>query len=681
MKAKPPSRNPRFPVLVSGLPRASKSPRRRSRVGVATATLAVLAAVAFTSAPASADTAPKRSGGVVRGFFEKIGDLFRRSPRDPSLQAALDAYERGDYLSTYVLAGQIDVAKQPVLADEADLLKGLAAADAGLRVPAVASLGALLARTPVSPYYPLALGALLDLELRLGNNEAAADAAAKCLGDGWQRPRNEHDAEVKAVFLESGAISAGIHPRIERQLHSERDYRYRDRPAERAVYLAGIALLNAKQFEKASALLEALEPKSSYFSYARYAVGQAYYGLDRANDALQAFSEVQLPAKPAKDASERYLRDRALLSGAQLLHETDHDSTAIGWLRHIRREGPYGLHAALLAAQIQADGDEPALALVYLKDRPDSPGEPKLAARAAALDAELHRDIKDVDTAVSTLEQGLRGLDAYANRLTVVEAREGDIDALVRPLDDRQRRRDAFAAWRRQNVAAAVPELLKGRPRPNWVARLITRSIASDTKEAGYPVVYTPWPYDPFAELRPPDDLPFEPPADGAFPSVFRHSLAEALSDELHKENEIERALASSDDTHLGLLLLAGALELNGYAGGKSADDQVRDLGSILGVRSEVAARLGAADARRGDVLRVMKQMEPLERDAARHARLVALGRSQLALWHDYRRRLLAEAVRDERKAVDDLRVKLTFQLSQMLSEKKERENKLIEGS
>lgn len=643
--------------------------------------VAAVVAVAVAPGAAHAENPLQRAGSAVGGFFRSIGNLFRSTPSDPTLTAALDAYDRGDYFTTYLLASRIDVVKQPRLADEADLLKGISAADAGLREPALESLEALLERAPVSPYYPLALASLLDLELRLGNQDAAADAAAKYLGNLWERPPSDHDAQVKAVFLESGAISSSSHPRVERVRHADRDFQFRDRPAERAVYLAGISLIAVKAYDKAALLLECLEPKSAYFSYARYALGQAYYGMERGSDSLEAFSQVQLPSKPTKDASERYLRDRALLVGAQLLHESENDGAAISWLSRVRRDGPFGLHAALLAAQIQADDDKPALALVYLQDRPDSPGEPKLAARAAALDAELRRDMKDVSTAVVRLEQGLKLLDAYAGHLTRVESHAGDIAALIRPLEERQRRRDAFAEWRRRNVASAVPDLIDGRPEPSWAARMVTRMIASKPAEDGYPIIYTPWPYDPFAELEPPDDLPFEPPADGAFPSVFRRSLAEALNDALHKENEVRHALKSADDTHLALLLLAGALELRHGTNAPSAGDQVADLAAMLSLPDEVSARFAGSDGRRDDVLGALRRVKPLAPDSTRHAKLAAIGERQLEMWNDFRGRLLSEAVRAERKSVDDLRLRLTFQLSQTLSEKKQRENKVLEGS
>src|SRR5262249_11468522 len=154
----------------------------------------------------------------------------------------------------------------------------------------------------------------------------------------------------------------------------------------------------------------------------------------------------------------------------------DEKSAAVSWSQHVSRRGPFGLHAALLAAEIRADDKQPALAVVYLEDRPDkSVVEPKLAARAAAFDAELRRDMQDVDTAVVRLEQGLKVLSTYSGRLASVDGEGGRLFA---PIEDRQDRRERLQAWRRQNIALAMPDLVDGRPKPSWAARLVTRAIA-----------------------------------------------------------------------------------------------------------------------------------------------------------------------------------------------------------
>jgi tetratricopeptide (TPR) repeat protein len=639
----------------------------------------VLAAFLASSSPARADNVVTRAGSALGGFVKRVGRIFLPRAMDPTLDAAIESYAKGDYFTTYLYADQLKAKDDPRLADEADVLMGLAAADAGLREAAIASFRALLLESRVSPYYPLALASLLDLETRLGNTAGAADAAEKYLGALWARPRTARESDVKAVFLESGNISPINHPRFEKLSHSDRDVRFLDRPAERAMYLTGTSLLAGKEFEKAALCLESIEPKSGYFPYARYALGQAYYGLGRLDDAVEALSEVQ--PQPGKNTAGVYLRDRALLIGAELLHEADENSAAISWVRHVRRSGPFGLHAALLAAEIHADQDKPALALVYLKDRPDSAAEPKLAARAAAFDASLHRDMADMEVAVSRLEQGLKGLASYDARLASVSNRDEEAERLVKPLASRQQSRERVVEWRRENVANAVPDLLDGRPTPSWVAKLVTRTIATDPGKDGYPIIYQPWPWDPFVALKPPKDLPFEPPPDGAFPTVFRRSLTQALNEALHQEHDLRRALDSGDDTHLSLLLLAGAMQLQSEGAGGAAREDIADLLEILALPDEVAARMVAAEAGRDEISKAIAVVKPLERDRARHERLMAIGKRQLREWKDHRRRLVTEAVGAEQKEVRELRLKLEFELSQTLADKKNRENQALEGS
>jgi tetratricopeptide (TPR) repeat protein len=639
----------------------------------------VLAAFLASSSPARADNVVTRAGSAFGGFVKRVGRIFFPRPLDPTLDAAVDSYAKGDYFTTYLYAAALKAKDDPRLSDEADVLMGVSAADGGLRESAVAAFRSLLVEPRVSPYYPLALAALLDLETRLGNTAGAADAAAKYLGDFWERPRSAHESDVKAVFLESGNISPLSHPRLEAVSHADRDVRFLDRPAERAMYLTGTSLLAAKEFDKAALCLESIEPKSAYFPYARYALGQAYYGLGRLDEAVEALSEVQ--PQPGKNTAGVYLRDRALLIGAELLHEADENSAAMNWVRHVRRAGPFGLHAALLAAEIHADQDKPALALVYLKDRPENPVEPKLAARAAAFDAELHRDMADMAVAVSRLEQGLKGLAAYTARLGSVSNRDEEAERLVKPLAARQESRERVMEWRRENIANAVPELLDGRPAPGWAARLVSRAIASDPRKDGYPIIYNRWPWDPFVALKPPKDLPFEPPSDGAFPTVFRRSLTQALNEALHQEHDLRRALESRDDTHLSLLLLSGAMELQSEGTSGAAKQDIGDLVEILELPDEVAARMAVAEAGRDEVLRALAVVKPLAKDRARHERLTAIGRRQLVEWKNHRRRLVAEAVGAEQKEVDELRFKLEFELSQTLADKKERENKALEGS
>ena len=122
-------------------------------------------------------------------------------------------------------------------------------------------------------------------------------------------------------------------------------------------------------------------------------------------------------------------------------------------------------------------------------------------------------------------------------------------------------------------------------------------------------------------------------------------------------------------------------MELQSEGTSGAAKQDIGDLVEILELPDEVAARLAVAEAGRDEVLRAMAVVKPLAKDRARHERLTAIGRRQLVEWKDHRRRLVGEAVGAEQKEVDELRFKLEFELSQTLADKKDRENKALEGS
>src|SRR5262249_44287578 len=152
---------------------------------------------------------------------KRVGRVFQKEPLDPNFVRALDSYEKGDYFTTYLYAARLRSDGNPRYADDADILMGLAAADAGLHQAAVAGLRSLLERSPTSPYYPLAVATLLDLELRRGNTDGAADAASKYVADIWERPPSQRLADAKATFLESGNISSTTHPKFEKVSRSD----------------------------------------------------------------------------------------------------------------------------------------------------------------------------------------------------------------------------------------------------------------------------------------------------------------------------------------------------------------------------------------------------------------------------------------------------------------------------
>ncbi|MGH7818602.1 MAG: hypothetical protein ACREQ9_02420, partial [Candidatus Binatia bacterium] len=454
-----------------------------------------LAATLVAIPAAAAENVFQKATGAVGDFFRRVVELLRISDdTNEDLEQAIDTYANGDYFTTWLHANRIARSGVDWLADEADLLAGLTAAAAGVHEEAASRLRGVLDAESVSPYYPVALAALLELEARFENHDAAAEVASKYLADFWYRPRSVREAAIKAVFLETGAFTPDAQAR--RSASGDREIGRRpDRPTERAVYLAGVALLRSREFERAADCFEALAPPSSYYAYARYGLAQASYGLRRYARAARYLSDVHRHAGMAP--GEIYLRDRASLLAGQILHEIDEDSAAIGRLRQVSATGPFGLHAALLAAEIQVEREKPALALVYLKDRPQEGVEPKLVAQAAALDARLHRALEDSDTAVRRLEEGIRALTQYEARLEATAGGEDRIAMLLRPLEGRQRVRDRVEAWRRENLANAIPDLLHVDTTPGIGSRLFASAIATANPDEGVPVIYYPRPFDP----------------------------------------------------------------------------------------------------------------------------------------------------------------------------------------
>ncbi|MGH7819941.1 MAG: hypothetical protein ACREQ9_09220, partial [Candidatus Binatia bacterium] len=154
-----------------------------------------------------------------------------------------------------------------------------------------------------------------------------------------------------------------------------------------------------------------------------------------------------------------------------------------------------------------------------------------------------------------------------------------------------------------------------------------------------------------------------------------------ALNDALHHELELARALGSSDDTHLSLLLLSGALELRRAPSAAGADADLDELARLIGLPADVSGLIEQPKTGTEAVVKALKVLDPLAADGSRHRRLADIGERQLALWREYRRHLVREAVRAEVKAVDEIRFSLEFDLSQALAGKKENERKVLEGS
>jgi tetratricopeptide (TPR) repeat protein len=623
--------------------------------------------------PAFAENVLTRAGSAVGGFFRRMGDfLFREDPGDRDFGLALETYEKGEPFTTYRIASRLARHPGEHYRDDASLLRGLAAASVDLREPAVAALERVLATEPPSAYYPVALVTLLELEERFGNHRAAATVASKRLTSFWRKPKTKREAAIKAVFLEQGKLSPFPEPRSVRveQLDIVGPDR-RDRPADRAVYLAGIALLREKKFEEAMVAFDTLAPKSVYFPYGRYGLAQASYGLGNFPDVETLLIQVQ--GFPAITAGERFLRDRAALLLAQLADEMDDDDAALAWLDHVSDDGPYAWHAALMAGEIRARGGNPAMALVYFKEQPEVPAEPKLRARAASLDAELHRDLGDTKTAVAKLQKGIATLDTYLASLEAGGESGSRVEKLRGTLRDQEKRRDRLDVWRRENLVSAMPDLYDWQAEPGWLSEAIAGWASRGNQEVA--VVYHPNRYDPFSALPLPQNIEIDPPNDGAFPPVFRKSLGRALSDVFRRELALAAA-DRKDAQELALLLLDGELRLAAMKDGRARPSS--ELLDMLGLGSEVDLILSRNLAPPEVMHAVLESRSVQKPDADRRAALRELARSQLERWRGVERELLRQALTDERSVVEDLRYGLDVELSRVLALKSDDERRAL---
>jgi hypothetical protein len=120
--------------------------------------------------------------------------IFPGSPVDRDFDLAVEKYEKGELFTTVHVASRMATEAEPVFRDEAHLLRGLSAASIDLRDPAVSGLERVLDADPPSPYYGVALAALLELEERFGNHRSAAAVADRRLASFWSRPQTQRQA-------------------------------------------------------------------------------------------------------------------------------------------------------------------------------------------------------------------------------------------------------------------------------------------------------------------------------------------------------------------------------------------------------------------------------------------------------------------------------------------------------
>jgi hypothetical protein len=625
-----------------------------------------LALLCFGGDPAHAEAPSflRRARDTVGGFVRRIAEIFvPPSGTVDDLERLLDTYAKGHPFTTWLGAVRLSERSPAWLQDETELLAGLAAADAGIAEEAVPRLEAVLDAEPVSPYYAVALAALLEVQRELSSPEDAAATASRYLGSFWGRPRTAREAEVLALFHETAHVveeretdKGGLPGATDRKI-----LRRAERPADQALYLAGSALLRGGRFEEAARCLSALRPSSPFYVYARYGLAQASYALQRYRAAQEALGDILEAAGEAP--GELYLRDRASLLGAQISNELGDSSAAIRWLRQVSPQSPFGLHAALLAAEIHGQRAEPALALAYLGDRADETADPKVAARAAAAAARFRRALEDPSSAVGRLEEGLRVLDRYEGQLRRVLEDPARARALLEPLERQQESRELLAAWRRQDLAAGIPQFLRGRAGVGWGTRVLADLLGGSSSE-GRPVAYYRRSVDPFAALPPPRELPVEPAPDPAFPSVFRRSWGSAVGEALHHEIRLRNAMRDGDPVEIAVSILDGELALRDFSP-RGAVEPPGDRIGPLRVPNEVAEKIREGGPRSRILLEATRALEA-EPPGAEAVRAAAA--DHFERWREHQQELLRRAVREELKAVQELRFELDLELSQTLA-------------
>lgn len=637
---------------------------------------AVLLAAALLPAPALGGDPAARSGSVVGDFFRRVAEiLLPGSPSSEHFDRALETYETDGYFTTYVHGLRLRSEKNATFRDEADLLIGLAAARAGLRELALPALRGVLESKEASPYYAVALATLLELEAAEGNTRAGADAAEKYFTRFWRRPRTRTESAVNALFLEHGnlfAFEPALDPTpTQRKTEAAKE----DRPSDRAVYLAGQALLRAKRFEKAGVCFASFKQESPYVLYARYGLAQSLYAAGKLDEGSTVFDQVYTSL--ARNEGERFLQHRAALMLAQISYELDEDSRAVSWLRNVSREGPYGVHAALLAAEIHASQEKPALALVYLRDGMQESGEPKMEARAAGIRAALHRKMGDVETAVTSLEQGVGALEKYAASLRAL-GEDREMDRLRGLLEGRAGARRNVDAWRRQNLTLAMPALVEWEYDPGWLSSLLAGWLSETAAQSPgiQPIIYYPQAFDPFGAIPAPPRPDSEPPPDSAFPAVFRRATNPAIEDALVHELRLQNALSSKDPVHLRLMLLDTELRLAIF-GKKHAKKVDTAVIRELGFSGEVA-RLASQGRARSEVMgRALRATASASDARQRSTRIEAIGRRMLDRWRELERQLLRQAVSEEERTTGEVLYALEFDLSQAYAER-EKQNDAI---
>ncbi|MGH7859899.1 MAG: hypothetical protein ACREQY_21445, partial [Candidatus Binatia bacterium] len=222
-------------------------------------------------------------------------------------------------------------------------------------------------------------------------------------------------------------------------------------------------------------------------------------------------------------------------------------------------------------------------------------------------------------------------------------------------------------------------ELLDVDATPGLGSRLLASAVASVRPDDGVPVIYYRRPFDPFTAIPLPSEPDFEPPGDSVFPSLFRRSLGNALSDTLRYEIELRDAMKGEDAVHLVLLLLDGELRLR-PAAPEEDDGRIVERIAALGFGPEITEMVADNRSRSQVLLHALAFVDP----PAVRERLAALrdtARAELSRWESYQRQMVREAVRAEARSVQELRYLLEFELSQTLASRKAQKNQLLQGT
>lgn len=597
----------------------------------------------------------------------------------PDLRAALDLYETGRSLDAAAAAQKgLAANREPFARDELLLVRSLALADLGWRTTAEQSFTALLESEPPSPYYPLALLGLVESRHRDGRLDAVADACDRY----WRRPYDgstRRDRRLQNLLDAYGELRpAAVRPTEQESALLDRPSTLaqklvlrRERVSERVLYVCGLDLFRAGEYQRSLDALERIGIASFYFPYALYTGAQDLYAL---GDTAEAESHVGLLLRyPALSGGERALADRAGLWMVEMLFDAGRGDEAVAAARRVGGDGRYALAARMLRAEITLAGEQPSAAIAFYGDLQGKALGPRLDARRAVGLGEAFAKLGDFATASASLSQA--SAEIARALVDLGPARAGErVDELHRLVEGDVRAIRDQAAERRHHIADGVRRVVafEGPLNLGKIARVAFASHRNTV--VGQPV------YDvrPLAESGSAErEVP--PAGEGPWlrylesPSRARIEDAEALRSALmERGDERQRVLLAFD-------VLLGGLEgrfsnAGGTDEGPAVESIVERLGSALGA-GEIAFGSGGAIT----PAEATNVRERLLETLAQRGSIDEVDTSLVAEAEPAALRLLDEAIRlDLRRVVaseaEDLR-RLQLALQTELSEEMVREN------